>query len=204
LFGSAIVESICFRITIGDTTHALPEPFLVLATQNPIEQEGTYPLPEAQVDRFMLKIKVSYPSREEEKTVMERMSLPEAPRARRVVSLDRIAQARRVVDEIYVDEKIKNYILDIVAATRRPEGTALAPLKNLIQFGASPRATLALHKAAQALAFLKGRGYVTPEDVKSIGPDVLRHRVILTYEAEAEEKTVEDVLQHIFNEVDVP
>ncbi|HMZ26861.1 MAG TPA: AAA family ATPase [Elusimicrobiota bacterium] len=202
---SALLEAMQERqVTIGDTTHALPEPFLVLATQNPIEQEGTYPLPEAQVDRFMLKIKVSYPSREEEKTVMERMSLPEAPRARRVVSLDRIAQARRVVDEIYVDEKIKNYILDIVAATRRPEGTALAPLKNLIQFGASPRATLALHKAAQALAFLKGRGYVTPEDVKSIGPDVLRHRVILTYEAEAEEKTVEDVLQHIFNEVDVP
>ena len=202
---SALLEAMQERqVTIGDTTHALPEPFLVLATQNPIEQEGTYPLPEAQVDRFMLKIKVSYPSREEEKTVMERMSLPEAPRARRVVSLDRIAQARRVVDEIYVDEKIKNYILDIVAATRRPEGAALAPLKNLIQFGASPRATLALHKAAQALAFLKGRGYVTPEDVKSIGHDVLRHRVILTYEAEAEEKTVEDVLQHIFNEVDVP
>lgn len=202
---SALLEAMQERqVTIGDTTHALPEPFLVLATQNPIEQEGTYPLPEAQVDRFMLKIKVTYPSREEEKTVMERMSLPEPPRARRVISLERIAQARRVVDEIYVDEKIKNYILDIVGATRRPEGAALAPLKSLIQFGASPRATLALHKAAQAFAFLKGRGYVTPEDVKSIGPDVLRHRVILTYEAEAEEKTVEDVLQHIFNEVDVP
>jgi MoxR-like ATPase len=132
------------------------------------------------------------------------MSPATPPSVRRVITLPRIAQARRVVDDIYVDDKIKNYILDIVAATRRPDSGPLAVLKNLIQFGASPRATLALHKAAQAFAFLKGRGYVTPEDVKSIGPDVLRHRILLTYEAEAEEKTPEDILQHIFNEVDVP
>jgi MoxR-like ATPase len=201
---SALLEAMQERqVTIGDTTYPLPDPFLVLATQNPIEQEGTYPLPEAQVDRFMLKLKVTYPTRDEERTVMERMSLPEPPTARKVITLARIAQARRVVDEIYVDEKVKNYILDIVAATRAPQGR-LERLKNLIRFGASPRATLALHKAAQAYAFLRGRGYVTPEDVKNIGPDVLRHRVILTYEAEAEEKTTDDVIQDIFNEVDVP
>ncbi len=201
---SALLEAMQERqVTIGDTTYALPDPFLVLATQNPIEQEGTYPLPEAQVDRFMLKLKVNYPSRDEERTVMERMSLPEPPTARRVITLARIAQARRVVDEIYVDEKVKNYILDIVGATRNPTGR-LERLKSLIRFGASPRATLALHKAAQGFAFLRGRGYVTPEDVKNIGPDVLRHRIILTYEAEAEEKTTDDVIQNIFNEVDVP
>jgi MoxR-like ATPase len=201
---SALLEAMQERqVTIGDTTYPLPDPFLVLATQNPIEQEGTYPLPEAQVDRFMLKLKVTYPTRDEERMVMERMSLPEPPTARKVITLARVAQARRVVDEIYVDEKVKNYILDIVAATRNPQGR-LERLKNLIRFGASPRATLALHKAAQAYAFLRGRGYVTPEDVKNIGPDVLRHRVILTYEAEAEEKTTDDVIQDIFNEVDVP
>ncbi|MBL8024204.1 MAG: AAA family ATPase [Elusimicrobia bacterium] len=201
---SALLEAMQERqVTIGDTTYPLPDPFLVLATQNPIEQEGTYPLPEAQVDRFMLKLKVTYPTRDEERTVMERMSLPEPPTARKVITLARIGQARRVVDEIYVDEKVKNYILDIVTATRNPEGR-LERLKNLIRFGASPRATLALHKAAQAYAFLRGRGYVTPEDIKNIGPDVLRHRIILTYEAEAEEKTTDDVIQEIFNEVDVP
>lgn len=202
---SALLEAMQERqVTIGDTTHALPDPFLVLATQNPIEQEGTYPLPEAQVDRFMMKVKVGYPSREEEKTILERMSPTAPPVPRKVISLPRIAKAREVVDQIYVDDKIKNYILDVVAATRRPESGPLASLKPLIQFGASPRATLALHKAAQALAFLRGRGYVTPEDVKSIGPDVLRHRILLTYEAEAQEKTTEDVIQQIFNEVDVP
>ncbi len=201
---SALLEAMQERqVTIGDATYPLPDPFLVLATQNPIEQEGTYPLPEAQVDRFMLKLKVTYPSREEEKTVMERMSQPHPPSARRVISLDRIAQARQIVDEIYVDDKVKNYILDIVAATRKPEGR-LERLKPLIRFGASPRATLSLHKAAQGFAFLRGRGYVTPEDVKNIGPDVLRHRILLTYEAEAEEKTTDDVIQDIFNEVDVP
>ncbi len=202
---SALLEAMQERqVTIGDTTYPLPDPFLVLATQNPIEQEGTYPLPEAQVDRFMLKIKVTYPSREEEKTIMERMSAAEPPAARRVITLARVAQARRVVDDIYVDDKVKNYILDIVAATRAPAGAKLAPLKNWIRFGASPRATLALHKAAQAFAFLRGRGYVTPEDVKNIGPDVLRHRLILTYEAEAEETTADDVIRLIFDEVDVP
>jgi MoxR-like ATPase len=202
---SALLEAMQERqVTIGEATHPLPEPFLVLATQNPIEQEGTYPLPEAQVDRFMLKIKVTYPSREEEKAVMERMNQPVPPTVRRIISLDRIAQARRVVDDIYVDEKVKNYILDIVAATRAPAGGPLASLKNLIRFGASPRATLALHKAAQAFAFLRGRGYVTPEDIKAIGPDVLRHRIVLTYEAEAEEKTADDIVQRIFNEIEVP
>jgi MoxR-like ATPase len=201
---SALLEAMQERqVTIGDATYPLPDPFLVLATQNPIEQEGTFPLPEAQVDRFMLKLKVTYPSRDEERTVMERMSQPEPPSARKVITLARIAQARRIVDEIYVDEKVKNYILDIVTATRSPQGR-LDRLKNLIRFGASPRATLALHKAAQGFAFLRGRGYVTPEDVKNIGPDVLRHRIILTYEAEAEEKTTDDVIQDIFNEVDVP
>jgi MoxR-like ATPase len=202
---SALLEAMQERqVTIGETTFRLPEPFLVLATQNPIEQEGTYPLPEAQVDRFMLKLKVTYPSRDEEKMIMERMSLGKPAEVRRVVTPERIAKARRLVDEIYVDEKIKNYILDVIFATRDPEKFRLARLKSLIQYGASPRATLALAKAAQAYAFIRGRGYVTPEDVKAIGPDVLRHRVLVTYEAEAEGKSSEDIVKDIFNEVEVP
>ncbi|MGQ0644690.1 MAG: AAA family ATPase [Elusimicrobiota bacterium] len=202
---SALLEAMQERqVTLGDETHPLPEPFLVLATQNPIEQEGTYPLPEAQVDRFMLKLKVSYPSREEEKTIMERMGLGRPETVRRVVTPAKILAARRLVDEIYVDEKIKGYILDLIFATRDPEKFRLGRLKPLIQYGASPRATLALAKAAQAYAFLRGRGYVTPEDVKAMGPDVLRHRVLVTYEAEAEGKTSEDVVREIFNEVEVP
>jgi MoxR-like ATPase len=202
---SALLEAMQERqVTIGEQTHRLPDPFLVLATQNPIEQEGTYPLPEAQVDRFMLKLKVTYPSREEEKDIMERMARWTLPAGRRVLTPDRVIAARKVVDDVYVDEKIKNYILDLVFATREPEKFRLGSLKSLIHFGASPRATLSLYKAAQAYAFVRGRGYVTPEDVKAIGPDVLRHRILMTYEAEAEEKTSEDVIKQIFNEVEVP
>jgi MoxR-like ATPase len=202
---SALLEAMQERqVTIGDETFQLPDPFLVIATQNPIEQEGTYPLPEAQVDRFMLKLKITYPSRDEEKSILERMGAGEPPAARRIVTLERLAQARRVTDAIYVDDKIKNYILDLVGATRDPGRAKLESLRPLIQFGASPRATLALHKAAQGHAFLRGRGYVTPEDVKAIALDVLRHRVLLTYEAEAEEKTADDILKQILNEVEVP
>ncbi len=202
---SALLEAMQERqVTIGENTFKLPDPFLVLATQNPIEQEGTYPLPEAQVDRFMLKLKITYPSRDEEKLIMERMSLGHPAETKRVVTPERVLKARRLVDEIYVDEKIKNYILDVIFATRDPEKFRLGRLKNLIQYGASPRATLALAKAAQAYAFVRGRGYVTPEDVKAIGPDVLRHRVLVTYEAEAEGKSSEDIVRDVFNEVEVP
>jgi len=202
---SALLEAMQEKqVTIGDTTYPLPEPFLVLATQNPIEQEGTYPLPEAQLDRFMLKLKVTYPTRDEEKTILERMGVSEQPVPRRVITLDRIARARRVVDKIYVDDKIKNYILDLVSATRRPEDSKLAALKPLIQWGASPRATLALFKASQVMAFLRGRAYVTPEDVKTIAPDVLRHRVLLTYEAEAQDKTPDIIIEQLLNEIEVP
>ncbi|HOW28444.1 MAG TPA: MoxR family ATPase, partial [Elusimicrobiota bacterium] len=192
------------QVTLGEQTYTLPDPFLVLATQNPIEQEGTYPLPEAQVDRFMLKIKVVYPSREEEKGILERMALSQPVTPRKVVNPERIIKARRLVDEIYVDEKIKNYILDVVFATRSPEQFRLERLRPFIRYGASPRATLALTKTAQAMAFIRGRGYVTPEDVKAVGRDVLRHRILVTYEAEAEEKTSEDIVTQIFNEVEVP
>ncbi len=202
---SALLEAMQERqVTIGEKTHALPEPFLVLATQNPIEQEGTYPLPEAQVDRFMLKLKISYPTRVEEKNIMERMSQGQIPPTKKIITPDKISRARAIVDQVYVDEKIKNYILDLVFATREPEKNRLDKLKPLIHFGASPRATLALHKAAQAYAFIRGRGYVTPEDVKAIGSDVLRHRILVTYEAEAEEKTSENIIQEVFNEVEVP
>lgn len=202
---SALLEAMQeWQVTIGENTFKLPDPFLVLATQNPIEQEGTYPLPEAQVDRFMLKLKITYPSRDEEKLIMERMSLGHPAETKRVVTPERVLKARRLVDEIYVDEKIKNYILDVIFATRDPEKFRLGRLKNLIQYGASPRATLALAKAAQAYAFVRGRGYVTPEDVKAIGPDVLRHRVLVTYEAEAEGKSSEDIVRDVFNEVEVP
>jgi len=202
---SALLEAMQERqVTIGENTYKLPEPFLVLATQNPIEQEGTYPLPEAQVDRFMLKMRINYPNREEERAIMERMSLGTPEATRKVITPEKIMRARKLVDEIYVDEKIKNYVLDLIFATREPEKFRLESIKPLIQYGASPRATLALSKAAQAYAFLRGRGYVTPEDVKAIGPDVLRHRVLVTYEAEAEGKTAEDIVRMVFNEVEVP
>jgi len=203
---SALLEAMQERqITIGQETLALEEPFMVLATQNPIEQEGTYPLPEAQVDRFMLKLKVTYPSKEEEFTILKRMAYTDkkidiAP----VVKPADILNARKVVDEIYIDEKIEKYIVDVVETSRNPAGYRMNDLVGLIQYGASPRATISLAVAAKAHAFLKGRGYVTPQDVKSIGMDVLRHRVIVTYEAEAEEKTSEDIVKRIFDEVEVP
>jgi len=201
---SALLEAMQERqVTIGDTTYPLAEPFLVLATQNPIEHEGTYPLPEAQVDRFMLKLKLDYPSRKDEREILERMSTQDQPRASRVVEADEILKARKVVDDIYMDDRVKEYILEIVFATRNPDefGLDIGPL---IEFGASPRATLFLAQASRAHAFIRGRGYVTPEDVKSIGPDVLRHRVILSYEAEAENIKPEEIIQRIFDTIEVP
>jgi len=202
---SALLEAMQERqITIGEKTFPLEDPFLVLATQNPIEQEGTYPLPEAQIDRFMLKLKVTYPTKREEKEILERMAhIGDIPQAKTVVHPKEILEARKVVNDIYVDEKVKDYILDIVFCTRNPEEYKL-PLKPYIEYGASPRASIYLTVAAKAYAFMQGRGFVTPQDVKSIGMDVLRHRVIITYEAEAEELTSESVIQQIFNEIEVP
>jgi MoxR-like ATPase len=201
---SALLEAMQERqVTLGDTTYPLEPPFLVLATQNPIEQEGTYPLPEAQVDRFMLKLKVDYPSKEEERAILDRMTGPEIPSVRRVVSPRDILAAREVVNRIYVDERVKDYIVNIVFATRNPKEYKL-DLAPLIAFGASPRATIYLTVAAKAHAFVKGRGYATPEDVKSIAFDVLRHRVLLTYEAEAEDVTPEAIVQKVLDTVEVP
>jgi MoxR-like ATPase len=201
---SALLEAMQERqVTLGDSTYPLEEPFLVLATQNPIEQEGTYPLPEAQVDRFMLKLKVDYPERKEERQILERMSTSDLPRASKVIRPEDILKARKVVEEVYVDDRIKEYILSIVFATRKPSDFGLS-LGDLIEYGASPRASLYLSQAARAHAFIRGRGYVTPEDVKSIGPDVLRHRVILSYEAEAENVKPEDIVQRIFDAIEVP
>ena len=198
---SALLEAMQeHQVTLGKESHPLPEPFLVLATQNPIEQEGTYPLPEAQVDRFMLKVKVGYPSRAEEKEILARMGGLERPTVSPVVEIERILEARKLVNELFMDEKVKDYIIDLVFATREP-GEAL---KDLIAYGASPRATLYLAQAARAHAFLRGRGYVTPEDVKKVGLDVLRHRIIVSYEAEAEELDSDAVIQRIFDTVPVP
>jgi MoxR-like ATPase len=202
---SALLEAMQeHQVTLGDETFALPEPFLVLATQNPIEQEGTYPLPEAQVDRFMLKLAVDYPSREEERLILDRMATTaELPPVNVVTRPEEILKARRLVDSIYIDDKVKEYVIDLVVATREPERFQL-DLKPLIEYGASPRATLYLTLAAKAHAFVSGRGYVTPQDVKSIGNDVLRHRVIVSYEAEAEEMTSDSIVQRIFDGVPVP
>ncbi|HEY5870188.1 MAG TPA: MoxR family ATPase [Candidatus Tectomicrobia bacterium] len=192
------------QVTIGETSFPLPQPFLVLATQNPLEQEGTYPLPEAQVDRFMLKLKITYPSREEELQILERMAHTYVqPDIKPVVTTADILAARSVVDAIYLDDKVKQYIVDIVFATREPQAYKLA-IGDYIEYGASPRATIYLALAAKAYAFLRGRGYVTPQDVKSIGMDVLRHRVLITYEAEAQEITAEDLIQRIFAYLPVP
>ena len=194
---SALLEAMQEKqVTIGDQSFKLDEPFLVLATQNPIEQEGTYPLPEAQVDRFMLKLKIIYPSREEERQILDLMArtTPIAPAAQ-VVSAQQILEARQVLNDIYIDDKVKDYIVDVVCCTRDPGAYKIDGLQGLIQLGASPRATIGLTLAAKAYAFLRGRGYVTPQDVKSIGMDVLRHRVTVTYEAEAEEKTSETITQ---------
>ena len=201
---SALLEAMQERqVTIGENTYPLEEPFLVLATQNPIEQEGTYPLPEAQVDRFMLKLKISYPDKGEEKQIMDRMTAVETPKAQPVVSPKEILEARKVVHEIYMDEKVKDYIINLVMATRKPEEYKI-DAKGLIAYGASPRATIFLNIAARAHAFLRGRGYVTPEDVKAIGMDVFRHRIIVTYEAEAEDLTSEDIIKRVFDGVEVP
>jgi len=202
---SALLEAMMERqVTIGDSTYKLSDPFLVLATQNPIEQEGTYPLPEAQVDRFMLKLSIGYPNRNEELEIMRRNVKANTETAQPVVTPEDIVRARSVVSEVYMDEKVENYIVDIVFATREPKKFGLDDLENLIQFGASPRASIYLAQAAKAHAFLRGRGYVTPEDVRSIGLDVLRHRVLLTYEAEAEEKTQEDIVRMVLNKIEVP
>ena len=202
---SALLEAMQERqVTIGPETFKLPEPFLVLATQNPIEQEGTYPLPEAQVDRFMLKLKVDYPNREEERRILDAMAATTTNlKVRPVVELKQILAAREIVDNIYVDDKIKDYILSIVFATRNPAEFQL-DLKQYIRFGASPRATIYLTLAAKAQAFLNGRGYVTPQDVKSIAADVLRHRILVSYEAEAEDLTSENVIERILNKLPVP
>jgi MoxR-like ATPase len=202
---SALLEAMQERqVTIGDTTHPLPEPFLVMATQNPIEQEGTYALPEAQLDRFMLMIKVGYPTKEDERAIMDRMTSGMKVSAAPVANPQRIAEARSVVQQVYIDEKIRDYIVSIVHATREPKAHGLGELADFIGFGASPRASIYLNLAARAHAFLRHRGYVTPEDIKAIGVDVLRHRVILTYEAEAEEITSETIIRKLFEHVEVP
>jgi len=203
---SALLEAMQERqVTIGENTFKLDEPFLVMATQNPIEQEGTYPLPEAQIDRFMLKINITYPNMEEEHKILKMMSYTDKKiEVSPVIDPADIIRARSVVDEIYMDEKIEKYILDIVFATRDPKKYKLDELSGLIQYGASPRASIYLTVASKAYAFIQGRGYVTPQDVKSIGQDVLRHRVIISYEAEAEEKTSENIIKKIFDEIEVP
>ena len=202
---SALLEAMEERqVTLGDKTHQLEDPFMVLATQNPIEQEGTYPLPEAQLDRFMLKVIVGYPTRAEERIIMERMTgeIPESPKA--IIDTETIVRVRQVVNTIYVDDKIKDYVLDIIFATRDPNASGMSDLRPLIEFGASPRATIFLMKAAKAHAFLRGRGYVTPDDVKQVAPDVLRHRIMVTFEAEAEDITSSKIIQQVINRVEVP
>jgi MoxR-like ATPase len=203
---SALLEAMQERqVTIGENTFPLEEPFWVLATQNPIEQEGTYPLPEAQKDRFMLKIQVNYPAFEEERQILKRMARTAVGfEVRKILQPADILRLRALVDEIYLDEKIERYILDLVFATRDPGRYNLPDLVPLIQYGASPRATLYLALAAKAWAFLEGRGYATPQDVKAIGPDVLRHRVLVSYEAEAEGKTSEDLIRKVFEEIEIP
>ena len=202
---SALLEAMQERqVTIGDKTHPLPTPFAVLATQNPIEQEGTYPLPEAQVDRFMMLVKVGYPTRTEERQIMDRMTQPLPREVNSVCTPEELLVARRTVEQIYVDDKVKDYIVDVVHATREPAKRGLKELDGLVEYGASPRASIALNLAARAHAFLRHRGYVTPEDVKEVGPDVLRHRIVLTYEAEAEMVTTEKVVRQVFEGVEVP
>jgi MoxR-like ATPase len=202
---SALLEAMQERqVTIGGTTYPLDEPFLVLATQNPIEQEGTYPLPEAQVDRFMLMVKIGYPSPKEEREIMDRYSTNEVPSASKVIDPKDIISAREVVRNIYVDDKVKEYIVNIVFATREPAKYGIDKISGLIAYGASPRASLYLNLAAKAHAFLKGRGYITPEDVKAIGHDVLRHRVIVSYEAEAEDITSDNLVSKVFDAIEVP
>ncbi len=202
---SALLEAMMERqVTIGDTTFPLDDPFLVLATQNPIEQEGTYPLPEAQIDRFMLKLSIGYPSREEELEIMRRMSAGKVPEIEPVITPGEIVKARETVQSIYLDPKIEHYIVDIVFATRQPREYGLEEIEPLIAFGASPRASIYLVQASKAHALLRGRGYVTPDDVRAVCMDVMRHRVLVTYEAEAEEITPEDVIRKILAKIEVP
>ncbi|MCP4566033.1 MAG: AAA domain-containing protein [FCB group bacterium] len=202
---SALLEAMQERqVTISDETYKLDQLFLVLATQNPIEQEGTYPLPEAQIDRFMFKLKISYPTQDEERLIMDRMTVGAEIGVNAAVTIDDILEARKVVTGIYVDEKVKDYILNVVFATREPERFGLSEIADFISYGASPRATIYLNLAAKAHAFLKGRGFITPEDIKAIGPDVMRHRIIVTYEAEAEETTADDIVRKIFDTIEVP
>ena len=202
---SALLEAMQERqVSIGDETHLLDDPFLVLATQNPIEQEGTYPLPEAQVDRFMLKVKVDYPTSSEELAILRRMTYGDIKPIEPVISPPQIVRLRSIVREIYIDEKIEHYIVRLISATRKPQEYELEDLVDLIEFGASPRATIFLAMAAKAHAFLRHRGYVTPEDVHAIGKDVLRHRIIVSYEAEAEEISSEEIIQKIFENVEIP
>jgi MoxR-like ATPase len=202
---SALLEAMQERqVTIGDQTFKLPEPFLVLATQNPIEQEGTYPLPEAQVDRFMLKVVITYPQKQEEKMIMRQNIAQEEARTQTIIKPEDIAKARNIVRDVYLDEKIENYITDIVFASRFPAEYKLKKFENLISFGASPRASINLALASKAYAFIKRRGYVIPEDVRAVALDVMRHRIGLTYEAEAEQITTENIINEILNTVEVP
>ena len=202
---SALLEAMQERqVTIGDVTEKLPDPFLVMATQNPIEQEGTYALPEAQLDRFMLMIRVGYPAKGEERQIMDLMTSPVVPTASRVSALEQVRSARKVVGQIYIDDTIRDYIVDVIHATREPRAYGLAELAPLVEYGASPRASIYLAMAARAHAFLRHRGYVSPEDVKAVGQDILRHRIVLTYEAEAEEISSEDVIRRLFEHVEVP
>jgi MoxR-like ATPase len=202
---SALLEAMQERqVTIGDQTYKLPDPFVVLATQNPIEQEGTYRLPEAQIDRFMLMVKVGYPNRLEERQIIDRTTGVIETKASCVANTEQLRAARRIVRDVYMDDRVKDYIVEVVFATREPSQRGMKDLQSLIEYGASPRASIALALAARAHAFLRHRGYVTPEDVKAIGPDVLRHRVVLTYEAEAEEITSEQIVRRVFEVVEVP
>jgi MoxR-like ATPase len=204
---SALLEAMQERqVTIGDTTYPLQEPFLVMATQNPIDQEGTYPLPEAQVDRFMMLVKVDYPSKDEEREIINRQLSPSTAEVRQIITPETIANARKIIGEIYIDDRTKEYILDIVFATREPEKypDLGADFARFIEVGASPRASIWLAKAARAHAFLRGRGAVLPEDIKAIAPDILRHRLIPTYEAEAEDKTSDDLVEQVLDVVEIP
>ena len=201
---SALLEAMQERqVTIGEETFKLEEPFLVMATQNPIEQEGTYPLPEAQVDRFMLKLRVTYPTKSEEREIMQRIARRTSIEITHIINPKEIMESREVVDQIYIDDKLQDYIVDVVFATREPKAYKI-DVEGMIAYGASPRASIYLNQASKAYAFLQGRGYVTPQDIKSVGLDVLRHRVLLTYEAEAEELTSDDIVMKIFDNVEVP
>jgi MoxR-like ATPase len=202
---SALLEAMQERqVTIGDSSHPLPDPFLVLATQNPIEQEGTFPLPEAQLDRFMLLVKVGYPTAADERAMLDRMATLDLPSAREVATVDQVKAARKVASQVYIDDRVRDYIVHVVQATRRPRDYGLAELAPLVEYGASPRATLCLAAGARAHAFIRHRAYVTPDDVKAIAPDVMRHRVVVTYEAEAEEVSSEDIVRRVFEYLPVP